>query len=728
MQCTGCKIVVPYDESYAKDLDCLFCGKRVRCTAEDFLTYPELGVAREVRQTQVQLTNLIDRVTTFGGVSVIEAGTGIGKSFAYLLPSILSGKRTLITTAKKSLQSQLFEKDLPFLQDVLREIGVPFKYAIAYGKSNYVCIQNAFAGNKRDRDAWKHFEKIAESWTWDELEALKKTKDKKKLEVLRFNPELTAEHCVGRTCKYFESGCTYITDRAAVAEANVVVTNHWLFGYHLKLQASLDYHLLGPFTNIVVDEAHKLEDGLRTAFTESISDKKLSNLINAFENGVLTDGREFFKKKELMDAWRALFDAASVKASRQDNTVPALGNAGASVLSFSSIMLSIKNKLSDPSYFEAALGIPATDDVLRKAFVNYFATASKATQPNVSQLSIPYTSSLHGDVGQHLTDDARGKWSVYRLVYEELSSLNELVLRAMGSHVDNNTVTYIDKTPYNNQISIAPIELGAYLKILYKDLNKMSVHYLSATLAVNNAMDIFARRVGLDISDSKVATGNWGSAFDLKKQSTLYISRNVPEPSRDLGQEQYRSKLSDEVFELIEANRGNAFVLFTARDEMLDVASRVAPRTQHPLLVQDGVSASDLLKQYRTTPDSVLFGLKSFWEGVDVAGEKLSLVIITKLPFPGRSDAIVNARRAKAGNAWFSYVDVPDMIFDLRQGVGRLIRTTTDTGLIAILDSRLLTKPYGKAVVRSTGYSQAQTELHKAKAALYDYANNRNAP
>ena len=707
MRCTACKIEVPYDVDYAEDLDCLFCGKSVKPTAEDFLSYSSLGIAREVRSPQVKLTQLVDLTTEQRGISIVEAGTGIGKSFAYLLPSILSGRRTLITTAKKSLQSQLFEKDLPFLQDELRKRKIYFKYAIAYGKSNYICEREAFQSPKRERDAWTAFKSSNAPWMWDTLEDHKKnSKHRKKLEVLHYDSSKSAEGCVGRTCKHFENGCSYTEDRRAMLEASVVVTNHWLFGYHLKLLRAMDYPLLGSFENIVVDEAHKLDDGLRAAFTESISDQKLNKLISSFENVVLCDGREFPDKKTLLSDWRQLFQTAAAKADAKDSSVTSFGPEAQALLN--TLTLAVV-KLSSGSYCKECIG------------------ASPSIAPGTLTNYLPANGPLESDVpfDTAMSDEVRAKWIAYRRVYEELKDITKLIKNAMSQQVNANFVTYIERKPSNNQISIAPVELGQYLNTVHATNPPVSIHYLSATLAVNGAMDVFAKRMGLSLTDKHINTAMFGSAFDLKSQATLYIARSIPEPSRDLGKEEYRSKVSEHILTLTEANGGNAFVLFTARDEMLDAYERIQAHSSHPLLVQDGTSAADLLKQYRATPNAVLLGMKSFWEGVDVAGDKLSLVIIVKLPFPGRTDPIVNARRAKAGNNWFNYVDVPDMIFDLRQGVGRLIRTTTDTGMVAILDARLLSKPYGKGVVRSTGFTQAHTELQKACAALQAYVANR---
>jgi Rad3-related DNA helicase len=238
-------------------------------------------------------------------------------------------------------------------------------------------------------------------------------------------------------------------------------------------------------------------------------------------------------------------------------------------------------------------------------------------------------------------------------------------------------------------------------------------------------MDTYKRRWGINKVDaSKVTCAAFGGAFNLDKQAILYLSENVPEPTRDeLSKAAYLDALTTEITDLVSANQGNAFVLFTARDE-LEYVNRQGNWTV-PVITQ-GESASQALNHFRATPGSVLLGLKSFWEGVDVQGDKLSLVIIAKLPFPGKSDPVTAARRKAAGDSWFAHIDLPDMIMDLRQGIGRLIRSTTDRGVIAILDRRMLTKPYRARVLGSLGFKGATKNKDAVVKALNNLSQQRS--
>lgn len=720
MRCEKCKVELPFDLTETRNFDCLFCGGRLHPTAEDFVTFPELGLAAEIRPTQIALAKLIDQTLFYGGAGIFEAGTGVGKSYAYLLASILNGKRTVISTAKKSLQSQLFDKDLPRLQTALKPYKA-FKFAVAYGKSNYIC-RLALPGSKVARAAWDKFFDTRSAktidhdwWTWDALTTYTKTSaPKTHLPLLRYNKEHTAEHCVGAAnCKHSKT-CTYMLHKGEVAVANVIVTNHWMLGYHIRLAREKSYELLGPVEVFIVDEAHKIEDGIRTAFTDTISEGRLDKIVKQFEQRVYEDGSELTQAAPARAAWDSMFQGIGAGAGKEaDGTVADFVHISRSLYAE---LTALRNVFTTKTFLATTVGVIGA--FAEERIAEWLASAGH-TETFLGQISRPPS----------VLPEQADKWGNYVLAYHALGDIQSMISSA--SDPQSPRVTYLDTNGRSGErsIAIAPIDVSGYLKDLLKDplhvapmgtlkspaSSTRSVVYLSATLAVAGKFDVFAHRAGLSTQSASLNTAQFGSAFDLSKQATLYIPANLPAPDRGAGADAYRSALTEEIHALTEANRGNAFVLFTARDEMLDVAARLqfsstGLRSTLPVLVQDQISATDLLKEFRATPNAVLLGLKSFWEGIDVVGEKLSLVIITKLPFPGRGDPVVNARRKKAGDLWFPHVDVPDMIFDLRQGIGRLIRTTTDRGVVALLDNRALTKNYSKTVLRSTGFVTAQTQ------------------
>lgn len=696
MRCRKCKCEMPFDISLGITYDCIFCDGTQVPTAEDYLSNSSLTVANEIRPAQIHLTKLVDTSFQTPQVLMIEAGTGTGKSLSYLLPAILSGKRTIVSTAKKSLQSQLIEKDLPYLQSKLSSAGITFKYAPAYGKNNYVCEKNVKKQNKgaKFKNGWEWFFTHAPTARWDEAQlALDKykstTKSKRAVKLPVYNSTLSAEDCTGSACPLAAS-CKYMEAKRAVDQANIVVTNHWLVGFHLRLKKEMAFELLGQIDYLIVDEAHKFEDGIRDAFTHEIRENALQNIVSSFEEDSGTD-LEFPDKAQLTAAWASLFK----KVKPFGDTSIGADTMGHEGTHLQKVVAQTLAKFTDPKYIAQVLGCNSDH---AKALAGQDNTRVVPLDESQSQAHIAMY-------------NARKK----------LESINQALISVYED--TTNRVCYVENTGFYCAIRIAPIDIAPFMHSAHEEINSTS--YVSATLAINNTMDVFSRRTGVSkCPPSKVVSARFGSAFDLDKQALLYLSKSVPIPTRkDSEVQAYRSALADEIRELSHAIKGNTFVLFTARDEMKDVYERLSPVSNHPILIQDKISAAELLTQYRNTPNAILFGLKSFWEGVDVPGNKLSLVIITKLPFPGKNDPIVEARRAKAGNEWFNKVDLPDMILDLRQGVGRLIRTKQDRGVIAILDQRLLTKRYRTQVINSLGITRVTTNIERVKKGLNVLAN-----
>lgn len=602
-------------------------------------------------------------------------------SFSYLLPAILSGKRTLISTAKKSLQSQLLTKDLPYLQQKLKATQRSFTFAVAYGKSNYACMRAVKKATKKPEyhAVWDWFFTHAPSARWAEIqEALvihRKTRTPRNMRLPVASKALSAQDCDTRTCAYKQE-CKYARDHIAMLAADVVVVNNWLLGYHLRLKRELGFLLLGPADYLVVDEAHKIEDGIRTAFTHEIRDTALTRIIKDFEN--INSTVSFPNKAKLERRWNALFRKVSAKTSTT------LGDEG--------------------TFLEGEI-----DATLAR--FNAVLIAKVLNCPPAKCQRIIAGKNLIG-----FSPEESSAWTEIVDVKQRLQTFSQALNVATN---DANSVVYVEDIGTHKAIRIAPVSVAQYLT----DAHNMfqSSIYLSATLAVFNKMDSFKRRTGIMALDqAKVVTSQVGSAFNLQTQAALYLSKNVPQASRDKGvkQEEYRAALAKEILTLTSANKGNALVLFTARDEMLDVYDRIKSRSQEPVLVQSqDTTPAEVLHEYRKTPNAVLLGLASFREGIDIQGKKLSLVIITKLPFPNRSDPIVAARHIRAGTKWFQHVDLPDMLLDLRQSVGRLIRTKTDRGLVAILDPRLRTKSYGNQVIDTLGF-RTFTNLNSAVATL----------
>ena len=712
MQCKSCSCFMDA-EVYKNDNnpECMFCGGRMQYSATDYLSKPELGLISEIRPTQLALAKQLELAVSTDMHAVVEAGTGVGKSFAYLLSTIIKGKRVVISTAKKSLMSQLIEKDLPLIRKL---IGPELTFAPAYGKSNYGCKKAAAsAPKKEDRAIYDAFFDHAPTWRWAEAADIPAGGKGKSLPIAlpRDHWRYSARECVGKECSYFRNNsCEYMRARRKIAESKVVVTNHWLLGYDIALRSDLrktgfdtSFELLGNYHTLVIDEAHKFEEGFRTAFINRLEENLLTSAIDKYNSNMEAVGEQMAsvpQEQTLVAAWHGLFRKLKTASGNDESTEVSasfLGSEGTALLN--------------------AVTATETACVSSRVLATLFGNdAPKAKEYLIRGAAVT------------LDPSCMDKLFIHKRLLLTLTKIKTVLEDAYSGN--DNFVTYLERGDFQRRssISVSPISMGEYLQSTYNRLE--SVIYISATLSVNGTFNDFERRVGLSNKrwENRIERGVYGSAFDLKKQALLYLSPNVPEPTyRADKRDHYREKLSEEVYDLVSASQGCAFVLFTSRVEM-DYVYDYLIRKGVPYVLRQtpGAPASEILKRFReTTGGPVLLGLKSFWEGVDVQGNQLQLVIISKLPFPGRSDPIVSARRQREGKSWFARVDLPDMVLDLRQGVGRLIRSTNDRGVVALLDKRLSTKRYKNQVLRSLGFGSITNNKDATTRALRNLASKR---
>lgn len=692
---------MPYTPEIGNTYDCLYCEGLQIPSAEDLLSHLSLGVITETRENQIKLARLIDKTLVEKSILVAEAGTGVGKSFAYLLPAILSGKRTLVSTAKKSLQDQLVKKDLPYLQSKLKGY-VDFKFAPAYGKNNYACQREVYKKiPKASHRVWQTFFRKSHTGHWDEATNSKITR----------RAALTAENCDTFRCNY-KSNCGYLAAREEVNNADIIVANHWVTGYHLKTTNALGYQgMLGNIDYLIVDEAHKYEDGVRNAFTSEIREDAIAKVYEYYDSALTTmldpnmpDELPF--RQEIAKEWTALF--SQVRASQEEHSSACI--LGAQGIRLRTALAKCLHLVASPNTLAAWLRTTVTfaDTLIDSVLVT-------ATTPS------PSPQDLESALGS-LAFDSGMAWPYIEILINSLNDLVTTLDTAEGTEAKttNNVVIYVENIGKYCAIRLAPIDIAQHAAVGHY-LTAATV-YTSATLAVNNSLNVFSERVGV----ADPITAQFGSAFDVNKQARLYLPKDIPLPTRVPGaMDEYRDKVADEILNLITANNGDAFVLFTARDEMKAIHALISNKAPMPIVMQGSGNAAAVLKQFRDTPNAVAFGLKSFWEGIDVTGEKLSLVVISKLPFPGKSDPILVAKRAHAGTHWFHKVDLPDMILDLRQGIGRLIRSKTDRGIVAILDPRILTKRYSQKTLRSLGFAKYVTNKQTVLTALNNLAKQR---
>ena len=648
---------------------CVFCGETPFLESTDFVTHPELGLAKETRQSQITLTQLIADNMRDGKILMGEAPTGVGKSFASLLPPIVDVTETvLIVTAKKSLCTQYEYDDLPYLQEMVGA-RIPFEHMVMYGKNSYAC--KALVMNEVETSEIDEYDSLLTKTQWGRWDEV----DNARL----YRSDLTAENCNASKCEY-KAECGYIRARKQLEAARIIVVNPWLWGYDIKMRLESNRGFLGNYRHVIVDEAHKVHDGLRAAFSYDISDKFLARALAKAEK----QGISLTNPETAVALWDKMFESLiwQRKRTRQDNVAP-------------ETIKDVANELMEH---------------LLRLQRNVETALDAQTIPNP----------LHGY-------NLRGRLET------AVSCINTLYDTDPG----NKRVCYLDYDYGSYHLKSVPVSVGPIIQGLrtrevigsvtnphtqqssHTNVPQIkSMAFISATLAVGGSMRHYAHSVGIPHAD--VTETILPSSFNFKKQALLYTSNTVPLPTREEGKKElYQEALAEEIKALIEANNGNALILFTARDHMEAVHDILVGETKIPLVVQNSNQpASVALQRFQATPNSVLFGLKSFFEGINIPGTKLSLVVLTCLPFPGRSDLVIQALRESAGDKWFHQVDLPMCELDTRQACGRLIRTINDVGVVAVLDSRIVKKRYGGRLRKSIGIPNVTKNLPAAVKTL----------
>ncbi len=601
----------------------------------------------EEREQQIQMAEKVAVAIETGAHTVIEAATGTGKSLAYLLPLARTDKVAIIATANKALQEQLFYKDIPFVQKHVRQISA----ALVKGMGNYICLQHF----EEERAG---FQGLIKDKTFDELsDFMQDTEDfDGDLDMIPFSvtPALKgriaadSDDCPWRSCPFYED-CYVHKMREKAAKAQLLVVNHTL----LLLDTQMEGWLLPQRDIVIIDEAHHLEDEATRAFTVTVSSRSIDLLL---------------AQKRL----RAHCDSEPMdRALRMNNE--------------------IWTRLEESVKFGARSKVPLTDKyeegLLLASAIADIGSSFRRNRPEMVD-----------EREEQLFD------KLQRRIAATVADLR-LVFNAAGSQ---NLVFYAgkEKTKRGNSaiisVSAAPIDVT---ELLRKNLfDKVSVIATSATLSVNNSFEFFNSRVGLDEAETLILD----PVFDYYHHALLYVPRMRCEPAYGPEGIKYLDELAEQMGMLVRASFGRAFLLFTsmrALESVLDRLQEPLENDNFTVLAQGfDLNRTELVRRFRTSDKSVLFGLRSFWEGIDIAGDALSLVAIDKLPFDPPDDPVhearVNFMREKGLN-WFGGYTLPQAVLRLKQGVGRLLRTKDDRGALAILDTRLLTKSYGKNVIFS---------------------------
>jgi ATP-dependent DNA helicase DinG len=598
----------------------------------------------EHRRSQLEMAEILEKAFQKRQHAIVEAGTGTGKTLAYLIPAIRSGKRIVISTATKSLQEQLFSKDIPFLQ---KHFAPNLKVAVMKGRSNFLCRSKVhfMEGQPvlKGMDEVDWFSQIAD---WEKLTA---TGDRAELNFLPDDADLwhrldaRREACTGQKCPEFNN-CFVTLMHQRAADADIVIVNHHLFFADLALRQDDFGSILPEYDAVIFDEAHEIEDVAGDYFGRQTSNYRFEELARDGENvlRMMKEGPPSLLRRasRIRERSRTFFEAFPPREGR------------------SPFELAEREHFLEQNH-------EAYDGVLQ---------ALKAFETEIAALP---------NKPEEFINLARRSF--------ELRKETEFLMESS----EHNYVYWMDRRNKGVFLAATPIDVSGILREhLFERFD--TVVLTSATLAVGGRFDFLKQRLGVPVALEKVLP----TEFDYKNQALLYIPNRMP----DVRDPSFSAKAAEEITRMLEITQGRAFCLFTSYSQMKDVYARVLQTVDFPLLLQGTSPRPALLEKFRNTPNAVLFATASFWQGVDVPGDQLSCVIVDKLPFAVPSDPIVAARvktLQEEGRNAFSEYQVPEAVLALKQGFGRLIRARTDRGVLAILDNRIERMQYGKIFIAS---------------------------
>lgn len=598
----------------------------------------------EHRQSQLEMAELLDEAFAKRQHVIVEAGTGTGKTLAYLIPAIASGRRVVISTATKSLQEQLFQKDIPFLQ---KHFAPELKVAVMKGRGNFLCRQKVHL--MEGQPMLKGMEELDWFRQVRDWEKLTETGDRSELSFLPDDSDLWTkldarrDTCTGQKCPEFNR-CFVTLMHQRAREAHLIIVNHHLFFADLALKRDDFGSILPEYSAVIFDEAHEIEDVASEYFGRQVSNYRFEELGRDADQALRvtkTQAPSLLRRvARLRERSRAFFETFPAREGR---------------FSF------------EPSERDSFL------EQHREAYDGILA-ALKGVETEIAALP---------QKADELVNLARRSFELR----------NELVFLLESR--ERNYVYWFERRNKGVFLAATPIDVSEILRErLFGQFD--TVILTSATLSVGERFDYLKQRLGLDMARER----SLPQEFDYPSQALLYVPQGMP----DVRDASFAAKAADEIVRLVEISEGRAFCLCTSYSQMRDLYERVSGRVAFPLLLQGTAPRSALLERFRNTPGAVLFATASFWQGVDVPGEQLSCVIVDRLPFAVPSDPVVAARvRAlqEDGRNAFAEYQVPQAVLALKQGFGRLVRSKTDRGILAILDTRLVRMQYGKLFVES---------------------------
>jgi len=613
------------------------------------------------RRQQLEMALAIEAAIKDNKQLVAEAGTGTGKTFAYLVPALLSGGKVIISTGTKTLQDQLFNRDLPNVRDALK---VPVSVAMLKGRSNYVChyhleaaAQSGRFASREDANYVHLIKNFAEN---------SKTGDKSELTEVPENATIwlnvtsNRDNCLGQDCNFYKD-CFVMEARKKALAADIVVVNHHLFFADVMLRDEGVAELLPSANTVIFDEAHQLPEVAGLFFGEDISTSQLIELCRDSTAAHLTLAKDCIELGKAIPILEKACKDFRLVFQFEGSRMPV--QKALALKNFESAFLDMQNCLTDLNKVLESQAV--RDPMLEKC------------------------------------------WQRGEALKEQLNNW----IKAGNA----NLVRWVEVFTQSVQLHATPLSVADGFS---KQLNAQPRAWIftSATLAVKSDFSHYVAQMGLQAAE----TGFWESSFDYGNQALLYAPANMPDPNNS----SYAAAVAAVSLPVIQASQGRAFVLCTSLRAMREVHALLkdafaSAGMEYPLLMQGESTRTELLDRFRAHGNAVLVGSQSFWEGVDVRGEALSVVIIDKLPFAPPDDPVLSARIDKMNqegkNAFMEY-QLPYSVITLKQGAGRLIRDETDRGVLVICDPRLITKPYGKRIWQSLPPFKRTKELADVEA------------